>query len=532
MIILLIIIIIIQTNSKIIRSICMDDFLSIDIEKLEEDEEIKNIYYKPNELQECYDYISEMKTKIRGFNTYAECYVNKEYLTINFGNNLTVSRCGQWLQIVGPSQTAVLCMVAGTHNITAYKFPNVPIIAMRTEIFDGLTHKMTLQSEILTPVTVAQADFDLTTNPKLFVTYTNEGYNLLHFVDTNKLPAKISILGIEYFMDKFGRFKISYKGGLLLSVSLISFSNERIDFHDVDLSDKTKDLKTLNKTTMTKEYSTQSRFPNEIMSKCHYLAENHVYEEGVVRINKFFHWTLTKVNTDKDGNHIETENIFNQNQQNKFIVDITNEYFNVEMFMSSSASILSNAFKWLEIRLETNFDVNKYELLEAYFEGQNSTKDLRKLIGVPDVISSSVKYSLNETTREIFIKLSFPISHILFIEKIIVRQRIKESKGNEGYKITVKNITFIRLDKYSQQPSCSSEAMYCKGTECTIPEERYEKGVTPWESKYCMPICGECQVGFFCNSSGQCQADINLNTRSYSIGCYVLMYIIMIVLLM
>ena len=53
---------------------------------------------------------------------------------------------------------------------------------------------------------------------------------------------------------------------LLLVPDQFSFENERIDFHEVDLSDKTKELKSQNKETMVKEYQTQARFPKYVMS--------------------------------------------------------------------------------------------------------------------------------------------------------------------------------------------------------------------------------------------------------------------------
>lgn len=511
--ILILLLIFIQINGQTLQSICMDDFLAVDMDRLENS---STTHWDKNELVDCFEYIADFKSKIRGFNTYAECYINEEYLTVLLANNIRASRCGQWLQLVGPSQKSVVCMVAGTHNISLSEFENVSIIAMRSELFDGISHKMTEQTELYAPITVAETDFDLESRPKLFVAYTSLGYNLLHFVDTNKLPAKITILGVEYFMDQFGRYQISYKGGFLLSLSLISYANERIDFHNVDLSDRSFELEEKKQEIIVEEFQTQARFPNYIMSKCHYLAENHVYEEGVVRTNKFFHWHIIKVNVDKDGNHIDNETIFDNFLENKFVLDITHEYYNIEMSMEPSATIISLSFKWLEIILETNFDVDKFEFLEAVFFVQNKTKDIRELIQMEDQFSLPVKYLLNQSLHTISIKVAFPITYKLFVDKIILRQRVKDVTGNENYKITVKNITFIRRDEYSKQPSCSAEAMFCKGTECTIPMENYIEGVTPWESKYCMPECGICQVGFFCNASGICEKDINKNTRSNS----------------
>ena len=63
------------------------------------------------EITDCFTKIENYQSIVYGFNIHATCYVDKSMLLLREGKSKTISRCGEWIQMVGPSQQQVLCML-------------------------------------------------------------------------------------------------------------------------------------------------------------------------------------------------------------------------------------------------------------------------------------------------------------------------------------------------------------------------------------------------------------------------------------
>ena len=152
-------------------SVCMDDFLAVNMEDIIKlrtankgnltDFEFDSITGR----YDCYNnnQIPNYSSKVHGFNINSYCYVPKDYLWVKRGNH-SISRCGEWLALVGPSQKQVLCMVGGYFEIKVNTYPDVPVIALRKATFQGLSPGMTNATDLISPITVSETDFDLKIN--------------------------------------------------------------------------------------------------------------------------------------------------------------------------------------------------------------------------------------------------------------------------------------------------------------------------------------------------------------------------------
>ena len=189
----------------------------------------------------------------------------------------------------------------------------------------------------------------------------------------NRPSAKISMEGMEYPMERDNRFKIIYKENRNLTISLISFDDERIDFHEIDLDNHTSEIVASNKETMLGEFTTESRFVNYVMQRCWYLAENHIYNKGAYKPNKFMKWHIFKVDVDQNGT-AQSERVYYSNEKQNFTIYITHPNFNISFSLSPSATVFSAAFKYLEVIMKPNFPIkNNTATISKTPQGLHST---------------------------------------------------------------------------------------------------------------------------------------------------------------
>lgn len=515
-------------------SLCMDDFLAVDFDKIrsgDHNEEMKNlgITMDASEMTKCYEYLENFRSKIHGFNIYSQCYVDEEFLHVEKGDH-RINRCGQWLQLVGPSQKQVICMIAGSHKIKSDQFEGVPIIALPTSMFEGLSPGMTSATGMVTPITVAETDFDLRINPTLYVTYTTKGTNFLHFVNMNRPSEKLSMEGMEYRMGEDNRFNITYKEGRNITISLISFDNERIDFPNVDLGNYTDYIESnyseeKDNMTFTRSFPTHSRFVNYAMSKCHYLTENHIYNKGAYKRNKFMKWTIFKTDID-DSKKATSEKVYYSNQRQNFTIDVTSPRFNLTFSLSPSATVFSSAFKYFEIIMKPNFEMTNYKHINSTVTAQEGANTIQTLITIANNENLPTKYYYDQEAGLIYVKVAFRRNNKLFVDELTIESQVENWSEDVKnlWSLEVQSATLIRKDEYTSQPSCSSQAFQCHKTECTIAPDVFVPGVSPWESVDCIGSCGSCSVGYSCNATGRCVKDVSINTRSATSGMYILTF--------
>ena len=520
-----------QVQSKLLKSVCMDDFLAVNKNQIsnitEENEKIYQ-FNKNYTIKKCFDYMENYTRLIFGYNVHSECFIQEDQINLMKGDNSVVNRCGEWLQIVGPSQRQVLCMIAGTHSLKSSYFQNVSFILLSSDLFSSVTSGLTSTTDLVSPVVVARTDFDLGINPSLVVTYTKKGYNILHVINTNRLTEKISIMNVEYFMKGNNWFEVPYKSRLTQIVSVLSFDDERIDFNNVDLTNNNDAINSSGKETIQKIFSTNARFENKIYEKCHYLAENFIYDDSKPRSNLFYKWVMTKRNVNENMQTIGKNDVYYSSEQRNYTVDIDSEYFNLRFSLSPSATVFTRSFKYLEMNMEADFDLEKYQYRGSYVYAQNSTKFIQDVIQLMQSSELPTKYYVDQQKKLISIRIGFPKTQIIYADHIITSHRIIGWKSSDKFHLKMKNITFIRNDEYAKQASCNSTALMCKHVECQIEPQNFVPGVSPWESVDCIGDCGICQTGFFCNASGKCEIQPNRNTRSWSVSCLISIYVVFI----
>ena len=75
---------------QITPSLCMDDFLAVDMDKLFSNQNTNQklqLSFNPLNMTHCYLYMENFRTKVHGFNIYSQCYVDEQYLYVERTDN-------------------------------------------------------------------------------------------------------------------------------------------------------------------------------------------------------------------------------------------------------------------------------------------------------------------------------------------------------------------------------------------------------------------------------------------------------------
>ncbi|ELP89903.1 hypothetical protein EIN_472910, partial [Entamoeba invadens IP1] len=170
-----------QVLTTQVESLCMTDFVVVNMNSPEVN--IRNYTL-------CYNRIPNYEINVHGYNIKSLCFVHPDYLIVN-KSTLFLNRCGEWLQIIGPSENIVNCMVAGSADIgTADSTLAIErrTIGVYSLLYKRLTSGVDNTKNYLTQVTMFEVAFDLGIPPSFYVIYRNESSVTIQFTDHNRPP--------------------------------------------------------------------------------------------------------------------------------------------------------------------------------------------------------------------------------------------------------------------------------------------------------------------------------------------------------
>ncbi|EDR26435.1 hypothetical protein EDI_268380 [Entamoeba dispar SAW760] len=485
-------------NRHILDTPCMTDFVAVNL---------NSPRIIVNEIKYCYDKIPDFRTSVHGHNIKSDCYINEYLIGVNKSTN-TVNRCGEWLEVVGPSQNPVMCMIAGSVDVTingANPQIYTRIIGVRNSIFSQITIASGT-SLPLSQVTVAESDFDLRINPSLYVLSKNDTHAIIQFTDHNRPPEKIEIidgeLNEEIKINSDDTFTIQLFSHSI-NIYLISFDSEKTEFKGIDLN------------TITR-YATDDRFVSYNLRSCKYLADTQMFIEGknYTNILPMFRWKMYYIaDNDNVTSFPLTESIIQFDTPSDPISTC---------FLYSTPLRLNQDFKELRMDFRCS-DLHSYKFIGAnlYYTDRISSVDMK----TANLISSDLptKYYFDKDGETIHMKIGFDASSYQYSNFIKITHSVPI-----GTTLSLKKSYLIRSKANDNQTECDHTTFDCQFTECTITTT---SSASPWQEN-CQPTCGTCRVGYVCSDQGFCLKEQNFNQRSGCLNLIISMFVLALLLVL
>ncbi|EMD45451.1 hypothetical protein KM1_080940 [Entamoeba histolytica HM-3:IMSS] len=469
-------------NRHILDTPCMSDFVAVNLNSPK---------ITVNEIKYCYDKIPDFNVSVHGHNIKSDCYINEHLIRVNKTSN-SINRCGEWLEVVGPSQNPVVCMIAGSVSVTingANSQLYSRIVGVRNSVFSQITISSGT-SLSLSQVTVAESDFDLRINPSLYVLSKNDSHSIIQFIDHNRPPEKIEIidgeLNEEIKINPDDTFTIPLFSHAI-NIYLISFDSEKIEFKGINLN------------TITR-YSTDDRFVSYNLRSCKYLADTQIFEEGKNYSNvlPMFRWRMYYID---DKNTATSFPLTESKVQFKTPSDPIST-----CFLYTTPLRMNQDFKELRMDFRCS-DINSYKFntTNLYYTDTVTSVDIKNA----KIISSDLptKYYFDKDGETVHMKIAFDASSYQYSNFIRIIHSVPV-----GTTFSLKRAYLIRSKANSNQTECDHTTFDCQFTECTITTT---SSASPWKEG-CQPTCGNCRVGYTCSEQGFCLKEQNLNQRS---GC-------------
>ncbi|EMD47056.1 Hypothetical protein EHI5A_067090 [Entamoeba histolytica KU27] len=487
--------IIVNGKTTTLHSVCMTNFVAVNIDSPTNVETISRTL--------CYDKIPDYRTNVHGYNIKSYCFVDENNFYVQKGNH-NISRCGEWLQLVGPSQKPIVCMVAGSENLKVsgvstsnqYSFIGVP-----RNIFLTLTGGFDEGASIVTQITLSETDFDLRISPTLYVLNRNDTTATIQFTDFNRNPEKIAVDNIFYDMTPENTFLVPLFDSDV-AVHLIAFDNEKIDFPKVNLKRGDKFMST-------------ARFVNYDMVDCNFMADKNVFFRGSREDHgTLLTWQIVQWNQDKT--IVEFDN---SAQEIKFVGKTSNLSM---VFVYPTVIMLNQDFAYFEIEFETSS--SDYQFVVANTGHCKNVVKYTFDYCSPTQLNLPTKYYFNRLEKTIKLRMSLFGINKLFSNTIELIHKVPP-----GTVLNLVSAQLVREAKMLNQTECNSVSFNCLGTECTITNQFSRK--VPFNFG-CSPSCGVCRVGFTCNDYGKCVEEVNLNQRSEAnvISCLLVLLLLQLLL--
>ncbi|ELP86260.1 hypothetical protein EIN_113840 [Entamoeba invadens IP1] len=482
--------------------VCMIDFGAIDMDT--------NAKYMTKSW-DCYDRIPNPKNEVLAMNLDLACYVHENMMFLHKASR-TVNRCGQWLQIIGPSQSQMNCMIAGYRN---YDRPNLTddkeerLISVTPQLFTTFTGGFENQAEDMTQVTVSFSDIGISATPTLFVLNRTETEVNVQIVNANKVQSMIG----------FGRIstkELLYYNKNLDDTFTLPLYNENIYVSLIALDSENINIDNINLATGDR-YVSGVRFEQNKILKCKFFTETQVFEEGsTFEETMFFKWYIKHIKMDATGTMYDSA--------------LANIVLNIEetetklSFFYPTEILMNNDFREFIFKFRiTNFE--GFMLKRADLELTKNYQQIDEENTEYTEQNLKTKMTINETSGEVKIRA-------LFSKKIkLFSNTVSFVFGTSiGSKISIGTSYLIRSDIYVDQPDCNSTSFDCEHTEClTLDNDTVQDGPNPF-TKECRPTCGTCFDVFKCSTSGKCVNEKVINLRSSSLSIFSSLFLILLAL--
>ncbi|ELP89307.1 hypothetical protein EIN_477610 [Entamoeba invadens IP1] len=456
----------------------------------------------------CYDKIPNFEHLIHGYDIQSLCFVHPEFFIVN-KSSLFLNRCGEWLQLIGPSENVVNCMIAGSAEITSdgstYSIER-RTIGVFENIYKRLTSGVDNKQNFITQVTMFEVAFDLGLPPSLYVINRNKTSVTFQFTDHNKPAEKI---GVEYqnkvttYWKKIDDMFVIPLIKDKVNIQMVSYDDEKIRFKGINLSEENS-------------FTAAVRYISVDTKPCKYITDTQVFNSSAFDEDKLTYqkWQVWTINEKLEGHMFE----WGKNE-----VSFIAEGGNITLcFFYANSFRIQKDFKEMVVVFDTDGD---YEFIITHILQDTSVTELNfdtiKLIqaGLP------TKYQRINGGKTIELRIAFNLKTKLFANVVTITQKF--SKGSH---VVLKSAYLIREEELVDTDKCNSTSFDCLFTECTISNESYPNGDSPFQ-KACEPACGVCRDGFVCSTAGKCIVEPSFNIRDYSIKTAVVFLLLVIFLL-
>ncbi|ELP89876.1 hypothetical protein EIN_462220, partial [Entamoeba invadens IP1] len=244
------------------KDLCIYDFIAMDYE---------DPHVTLQTQTNCYSLIQNYTSKILSFDRDLQCYLHPSNFYIHKANN-TISRCGQALRLVGPSQKQFICYVAGTMELSApdlNKDLQTRIIGIQRHNLNYLTAGLTGAVSYISQVTFSPEVPVLGVTPSIHVVQRTEKSVSLQVINSNTIVEAVEVIDgnqtTQYPLRRDGLFVVDISKGPVATLRLLSDSHEKVsllcDFSKGDV--------------FVSDFHFSARTPQ----KCRFLVDDVVYQE-------------------------------------------------------------------------------------------------------------------------------------------------------------------------------------------------------------------------------------------------------------
>ena len=237
-------------------------------------------------IDECY---SNLKSSdVYSINTHQECYLHVSH---KFDGK--ISRCGECLEIFGPSNKPYKCQVTGffDFNNTIPFDTKTRMLLTNHVMFNSVTTVIKYHNEQYTQITISEVDCEFPVKPTAIVKDSLiENHWDISFINTNQLVKFIDINNITYDMNQ----------STLLPTFTVPKSEDDIVLKLVSQSGDALKLLGMNQTG---KYLFKNKFPKKPYKHCYFLPNINVMlsDESI----DYFKWVFYRIDHDWSMHNVE-----------------------------------------------------------------------------------------------------------------------------------------------------------------------------------------------------------------------------------
>ncbi|ELP86102.1 hypothetical protein EIN_327490 [Entamoeba invadens IP1] len=425
------------------------------------------------------------------------CFLHNRFEFIHQSDQI-ISRCGQCLRLIGPSNRETICTVSGYFTMssssnTTDNFENV--IAVPKNLYSLISTNIETDSSWFSQVTVNTGDCNFINSPTL-LQMKNESDFAIQAFNFNK-PLKKLQIGYEdvhvsedhmfhFKKQPTGKVKVESYYGDIISGNFDDFDGTKLDLGD--------------------------QFPKTNDENCPFMPNVHIYQNTSTREkNDFIKWGFYQTNPDFTVDDVEEKDDG---------IDFVSKGGRMTIALRYNSPIQMGKY-YSELIIESEIN-GSFNLLMANMALNRKKENIYNFdIEKVDVLLKNITIEeevdgvKTKKIRVFFSKGSRAFSNLLMITFFT-------SKGN---KLSIKN-AYIKPRLQKKELECPIDSLDCKTTECEIDSQE-----TELFQKECQPYCGACKTGFQCSSQGKCVTQDNTNSRNQGslmmiLACVVLLFFV------
>ena len=428
----------------------------------------------------CYQHIDNYKTIIEGIETQRECYLYHKFNHFK-SSGITINRCGQCLEITGPTQQPYICVITGffdgVENTPLTSDDLSRVVVIENNHFNYLSSEVHASRNHGIEVTTRVVSCDYDIKPKLYTISTRvvtepsrQFLSIVQPINMNTLVKIILINKEKYFIREDGTFEIPAMSNFHLQ--LVSVNNHKINFKNVT------------STRSKKIFVANSQFPEDRKNvECVVIAERILFrkdafpKESMTNVHDLFTWDFYQIHSDGLGS----------TRQQSYGVDAIT-------YDNSLKHVNCLIFYPTVSRIGKFF---KHGVL--YFTGDNSNFKLENftiMISDYNGIAKEIDTVICHLDLQ---RIDYFNQNKTIIYKIGFKNKKCFSYGNIlNYYVTTGPDTNLKLYnaelilKTSETISCDQNVFKCIDRECTYSNDT------------CVPNCGVCDIGYKCSQEGKC----------------------------